>query len=194
MFVTFSPRARRTVTLVLALAGAGVPLAASAASGATTDAPSFSWRSVTSWVTPYKADLVQGNFVSLEQVQALKPGMTRQQVRDILGTPLLTSVFHAQRWDYVFILERQGLERQQFKTTVFFNSADVFDHIEGDTMPTEVEFAARIDLPRSHGKLPVLEATEAELAAFPAPAPAPAAAPAQGEPPASYPPLEPLAR
>jgi outer membrane protein assembly factor BamE len=46
--------------------------------------------------------VVQGNFVSREQVEFLKPGMTRQQVRDVLGTPLVASLFHADRWDYVF--------------------------------------------------------------------------------------------
>ena len=60
----------------------------------------------------YKIDIVQGNFVSREQAAALKPGMSRAQVRDILGTPLLTSVFHADRWDYVFTFKRQGVEPQ----------------------------------------------------------------------------------
>ena len=60
-------------------------------------------------ITPYKVEVVQGNFVSKEQVEALKPGMSRQQVRDILGTPLVTSVFHGDRWDYVFTLKRQGV-------------------------------------------------------------------------------------
>ena len=46
-------------------------------------------------VTPYKVDVVQGNFVSREQVEALQAGMGRQQVRDILGTPLVSSLFHA---------------------------------------------------------------------------------------------------
>ena len=49
-------------------------------------------------VTPYKVEVVQGNVVAREQVQALQPGMSRQQVRDILGTPLVTSLFHAARW------------------------------------------------------------------------------------------------
>src|SRR4029079_6304680 len=65
---------------------------------------------ITDAITPYKIEIVQGNFVSKEQVAALKPGMSRQQVRDILGTPLVTSVFHADRWDYVFTLKRQGVE------------------------------------------------------------------------------------
>src|SRR5664280_3389834 len=54
--------------------------------------------SIVGVVTPYKIDIVQGNFVSKEQAAAVKPGMSRVQVRDILGTPLLTSIFHAARW------------------------------------------------------------------------------------------------
>ena len=55
-------------------------------------------------ITPYRVEVVQGNFSSREQVEALRPGMNRQQVREVLGTPLLTSVFHADRWDFVFTL------------------------------------------------------------------------------------------
>ncbi|MBE0475331.1 outer membrane protein assembly factor BamE, partial [Rhodoferax sp.] len=69
-------------------------------------------------VTPYKIDIVQGNFVSREQAAALKPGMGRLQVRDILGTPLLASIFHADRWDYVFTFKRQGVEPQARRVTV----------------------------------------------------------------------------
>ena len=75
---------------------------------------------VVGFITPYKAEVVQGNFVSKEQVAALQPGMSRLQVRDILGTPLLTSVFHADRWDYVFTLRRQNVEPQAYKLAVFF--------------------------------------------------------------------------
>jgi outer membrane protein assembly factor BamE len=54
------------------------------------------------WITPYKVDVIQGNFVSKEQVEQLRPGMTRDQVKATLGTPLMASLFHADRWDYVF--------------------------------------------------------------------------------------------
>jgi len=181
MFVTFPPRARRRVPLVLALAMTGVLLAGCGSLG-----------SISSWVTPYKADVLQGNFVSLEQVQALKPGMPRQQVRDILGTPLLTSVFHAQRWDYVFTMDRQQHPHEQLKLAVFFNAADLLDHVEGDTMPTESDFVARIDRPRDPSRVPpVLEASEESLKPFaPAPVTAPPAAVTGDVPPTTYPPLE----
>ncbi len=145
-------------------------------------------------VTPYRVDVVQGNFVSREQVQALQPGMGRQQVRDILGTPLVTSLFHADRWEYVFTLKRPGVDAQTRKLTVFFKG-DALERHEGDEMPTESEFVAGLDARKGKHAVPVLEATEAQLAKFPAPAADKAApAPAEPAPARSYPPLESTAR
>ena len=87
----------------------------------------------------YKTDIAQGNFVSKEQVAALKPGMPRLQVADILGTPLLVSIFHADRWEYVFSLKRQGIETPSYKLTVHFKD-DLLDRVDGSNMPTEQEF------------------------------------------------------
>lgn len=146
-------------------------------------------------LTPYKVEVVQGNFVSREQVQALQKGMNTEQVRNILGTPLVTSLFHGERWDYVFTLRRQGVPPQQRRLTVFFNNG-ALDRFEGDEMPSESEFVATLDNKRRTVKVPRLEATEEELRRFsagkaPAPVqPAPDTAPAA----ASYPPLEAPAR
>lgn len=143
-------------------------------------------------LAPYKVEVVQGNFVSKEQVDALKPGMTRLQVRDILGSPLLTSVFHADRWDYVFTLKRQGTEPQLRKFAVFFKG-DALERSEGDAMPSEAEFVARLDSRRKSAKVPVLEASEETLKAFAEKSPS---APSAADPvvtapvPATYPPLE----
>jgi outer membrane protein assembly factor BamE len=146
-------------------------------------------------ITPYKVEIVQGNFVSREQVAALKPGMSRLQVREVLGTPLVTSVFHGDRWDYVFTLKRQGVAPQSRRLTVFFKD-QVLERFEGDEMPTEAEFVATLDNKRKDAKVPVLEASEESLKQFsPAPAaPAPVPPPAEPAPSASYPPLEPPAR
>jgi outer membrane protein assembly factor BamE len=155
-------------------------------------------RRVADSITPYKVEVVQGNFVSKEQVAALRPGMSRQQVREVLGTPLVTSVFHADRWDYVFTLKRQGVQSQARKLAVFFKG-DVLERFEGDEMPSEAEFVATLDNKRKNAKVPVLEASEESLKKFssgtPAPQGAPAAAPANAPAPtASYPPLEAPAR
>lgn len=147
---------------------------------------------IASVVTPYKVDVVQGNFISREQVEALQAGMGRQQVRDILGTPLVTSLFHADRWEYVFSLQRPGQPVQSRKLTVFFKG-DVLERFEGDEMPTESEFVASLDARKGKRKVPQLEATEEQLAKFPAPQ-APAKATEQQPAPAPtatrYPPLE----
>jgi len=151
-----------------------------------------SGRRLASAVTPYKVSVVQGNFVSREQVEALQPGMSRQQVRDILGTPLVTSLFHSNRWEYVFTLKKPGEEIQERKLTVFFEG-DLFTRSEGDEMPTEAEFVASLSSRISKKTPPPLEATEAQLARYPAPEhpqTASAAAPGAGAAPASYPPLE----
>ena len=50
-------------------------------------------------ITPYRIEIQQGNFVSQEMVSQLKPGMSKDQVRFVLGTPLITDSFHADRWD-----------------------------------------------------------------------------------------------
>ena len=149
------------------------------------------------WITPYKVDVIQGNFISKEQVEALKPGMSRAQVKDVLGTPLVASLFHSDRWDYVFTLKRQGIEPQAFKYAVFFKG-DQLERFEGDSMPTNAEFIASLANSRKIGKIPMLEATEEQLKAAERTSAAtvtsitsnsPVAAPA-GTPPATYPPLE----
>jgi outer membrane protein assembly factor BamE len=142
-------------------------------------------------VTPYKIDIVQGNFVSREQVQALKPGMSRLQVRDVLGTPLIADAFHKDRWDYVFTINRQGVPPQEHRLAVFFKG-DELDHFDGDEMPTEADFVATLDSKRKGSKIPELEASEDKLRRF-AEENKPPAAPAEPPPApasASYPPLE----
>jgi len=144
-----------------------------------------------SFLQPYRVPVVQGNVVTREQVGALRPGMSRIQVRDILGTPLLTSVFHANRWDYVFTLQRQGAEPQARRVTVYFQG-ETLERFEADALPSETEFVSTLGN-REPPKVPVLEATPEKLQEFPAPAPAPEAKPLPPLP-ASYPPLEPATR
>ncbi|HYD76670.1 outer membrane protein assembly factor BamE [Ramlibacter sp.] len=148
---------------------------------------------IASAVTPYKVEVVQGNFVSKEQVDQLKPGMSRQQARELLGTPLVTSLFREDRWDYVFTLRRKGVEEQARRLTLWFRG-DALDRFEGDPMPSEAEFVATIGAKPREARTPVLEASPEQLArATSKPAAAPAA-PAPATPPTSYPPLEPAGR
>lgn len=155
--------------------------------------------SIAGIVTPYKIEIVQGNFVSKEQVDALQAGMSRNQVRDILGTPLLADIFHADRWDYVFTIKRQGVEPQARKLVLFFKG-DELEKFEGDEMPTEAEFITALDVGKRSRKVPVLEAPEDSLKDYAPPAKTtetPTSTAASNPPPplpTTYPPLEPSAR
>ena len=96
------------------------------------------------WVlSPYRPDIQQGNFISQEMLAQLKVGQTREQVKFILGTPLLTDVFHAQRWDYPFYLARGNGELTQARVTVYFKD-DKVEKFDGGNLPTEKEYIARI--------------------------------------------------
>ena len=94
---------------------------------------------------PYVPDIVQGNFVSSEQYSKLKLGMTREQVRQILGTPLLADYFHANRWDYVFEFKRNGQVVGKDRRITLFFDGDKLVKFEGDALPTDVELVAEID-------------------------------------------------
>lgn len=143
------------------------------------------------YVVPlYRVEIVQGNVVTKEQATQVKPGMTRDQVRAILGSPLLTDPFHADRWDYVFTIRRQGAESQQRKLVAFFEGDKLKSFDVPPDLPTENEFVASINTFRPKGDAPKLALTEAEKAALPKPVrPAPAAQEATG-PTRSFPPLE----
>jgi len=94
---------------------------------------------------PYVPDVVQGNFISSEQYSKLQLGMTREQVRQILGTPLLASYFHANRWDYIFEFKRAGQRVSKERHVTVFFDGDKVVKFEGDALPTEVEMVAEID-------------------------------------------------
>ncbi len=84
--------------------------------------------------TAYSPPLQQGNVIEQASLSKLKPGMTRAQVRFVLGTPLVVDVFRNDRWDYVYLLRRQGEAPQQRRVTVIFDG-DLLARIEGDVVP-----------------------------------------------------------
>ena len=85
-------------------------------------------------VTPYRMVIQQGNFISDEMVAQLKPGMTKEQVRFVLGTPLVTDIFHADRWDYVFFREMPNGKREQRNLSVVFQDGKL-TRVLGDLLP-----------------------------------------------------------
>jgi len=87
-------------------------------------------------ITPYRMEIQQGNFISQEAVAKLKPGMTREEVKLILGTPLLTDIFHGDRWDYVFSRETPDGRREGRRIALFFADGKLARVDEGAGAPS----------------------------------------------------------
>ncbi len=95
----------------------------------------------------YRIDVQQGNLVTQEQLSKIKPGMSRLDVRNLLGTPLLQDAFNGNRWDYAYSDDRNktqklslnpfARETQQFKVAVFFDN-DKVAKIDGEASPVEI--------------------------------------------------------
>lgn len=86
-------------------------------------------------LTPYRMDIQQGNVVTQEMIDKVRPGMSRSQVRFALGTPLVTDIFHQDRWDYVYLYQQKGRVTEQRRIVVHFKD-DKLARIEGDVVPS----------------------------------------------------------
>lgn len=136
-------RVARTAALLAGLAlTAGCQTISNMTTGMAT-----SMSAVTGWAPtflgPYRPDVHQGNIVTQEMVDQLRQGMTREQVRFMLGTPLLTSDFHRDRWDYPYYLNPLKGQVQSRRLTVFFKDNRV-DRFVADEMPSETVADAMI--------------------------------------------------
>lgn len=83
----------------------------------------------------YKIDIPQGNLITQEKVDELKPGMNQRQVRYILGTPLVIDTFSGERWDYIYTFRKAGKERTQEQLSLFFSEGKLTG-FSGDYKPT----------------------------------------------------------
>lgn len=85
-----------------------------------------------SFFSPYRMEIQQGNYVTQEMVAQLKPGLTRDQVRYVLGTPLVNDIFHDERWDYIFVRQRaNSTDTEQRRIAVFFEDGKL-KRVDGD--------------------------------------------------------------
>ena len=103
-------------------------------------------------LTPHKIEIRQGNLITPEMREKLKVGMTRPQVRSVLGTPLVSDPFHANRWDYVYSLEQSGKMVKRQRLTLYF-ADDRLTRIDDSDMPPES--AAPQETPAAQSQAPV---------------------------------------
>ena len=94
-------------------------------------------------VNEYKIDVQQGNVLTQDMVSQLKPGLTKDQVRFVLGTPMLMDMFHANRWDYVYRLQKGStgdVEMRKFST--FFDADGKLIRVAGDVTAAQASDAS----------------------------------------------------
>lgn len=94
----------------------------------------------------YRIDIPQGNIVNQEMVDKLKPGMTRRQVRFVMGTPLIIDTFEHERWDYLHSLETKKDGRTQERISLYFKD-DKLERITGDLAPAAAGTEAAPEAP-----------------------------------------------
>lgn len=96
-----------------------------------------SWNPI-SHLHPYRIDIQQGNMVTQDMIDKLKPGMSPSQVRFVMGTPLIVDPFHKERWDYVYMMQKDGKVVEQRHITVVFEN-DKLKGLEGDVKAAELK-------------------------------------------------------
>jgi len=83
-------------------------------------------------LTPYRIEIQQGNYVTQEMAAQLKPGLTRDQVRFVMGTPLVSDIFHEERWDYVFVRQRANSREVEHRRVAVFFEDGKLKRVDGD--------------------------------------------------------------
>ncbi|MEZ5446983.1 MAG: outer membrane protein assembly factor BamE [Gammaproteobacteria bacterium] len=104
----------------------------------------------------YKIDVQQGNLVTQDMLAQLEPGMDKTKVKYIMGTPLVTDTFHADRWDYIYTMQERGGKRTQRRISLFFTDGKLA-RVEGNVKP-----AAGAIAPSTEAQATTVEVPEAE--------------------------------
>ena len=86
------------------------------------------------FLSPYRIEIQQGNYVTQEMVAQLKPGLTRDQVRFVMGTPLVSDIFHEERWDYVFVRQRANSQEVEHRRIAVFFEDGKLKRVDGDIL------------------------------------------------------------
>ena len=139
--------------------------------------PGVQWLSRFSFISPYKMDIRQGNSLNANKIAQLKLGMTRAQVQFLMGTPLVSDIFHKDRWDYIYNFQHNGKSVETRRLVLYFDQDKLARIVKDLGTPAAPAAAA-----------PVAATSAVTIPAAPAPAPAaPAPAPAVTTPAAATP-------
>ncbi|MCL4115638.1 UNVERIFIED_CONTAM: hypothetical protein GTU68_056389 [Idotea baltica] len=114
----------------------------------------------------YKIDIQQGNVITQDMINQLRPGMSKQQVQFIMGNPLITDTFHPNRWDYLYSIQPGGGKRQQERVSLDFNDAGQLSELSGDFVPGASKDESLLsDTPETASDTPVETKASTESAA-----------------------------
>ena len=108
-----------------------------------------------SWITPHKLEIRQGNLLTPEMIARVKVGMTQQQVKTLLGTPLLNDPLHANRWDYVYRFSQEGKLIEKRRLSLYF---------ESDSLSRMDDTTSEISPAKNDPVAPVIEDNKKEYA------------------------------
>src|SRR5262245_859283 len=92
-------------------------------------------------IAPYRIEVQQGNYISQDMVDQLKEGMSKDQVRQIMGTPLLADIFHGERWDYIYSRETSDGKKEKRQLAVYFQDGKLL-RVDGEAAPARPTSAA----------------------------------------------------
>ncbi|MCL4165731.1 UNVERIFIED_CONTAM: hypothetical protein GTU68_029981 [Idotea baltica] len=111
----------------------------------------------------YRIDIQQGNDITQDMINQLKPGMTKNQVAYIMGTPLIIDTFHPDRWDYLYSFHPGNADREQRRITIYFKD-EKFDYLEGNTrtvareeLPQTVKIDSNVIVPLSNKEVGLIK-------------------------------------
>lgn len=92
----------------------------------------------------HKITIQQGNVITQEMIDKLKPGMSRTQVAFIMGEPVMRNTFNSDRWDYVYSIDAPRYKQEPMRVSLYFTN-DLLSHFTGAMAPTSVNEAAATD-------------------------------------------------
>lgn len=121
---------------------------------------------LTACLRTYKIDVQQGNVVSQKEVSQLERGMTKREVRYVMGTPLVIDPFHNNRWDYFYSFKAGGSSEPEQRRIALVFVHDRLDHIDGDVAPTQDELAVDTESEYVASGTRVTEPTKKEKKGF----------------------------